>query len=231
MRSELGCVMRFFTIVFLLVFFSISCAEDTQIFPHVDVVNLAELPSAPEGYRYLDFIGGSKEIRCYLVPEDMPRNRFMNEFRDQLDVCLSPIYENRGIYVTQDPSFALPGFYIIAHRKQFRSLDEMDEVTHLRMLLILYEIRKGMREALNIQHVHVYYEEKANKSCNVHYWMLPIREIQKFPRIYDFNVKEYLSQFSFLRNKSEILLCNAKLQQYLKRVHLLEKDEDLQCSY
>ena len=202
-------------------------AANAPTFPYVDVVNLAELPHAPQGSRYLDFIGGAKEIRCYLVPEDLPRNRFMDEYKDQLDPCLTPIYENRGVYVTQDPSFPLPGFYIVSHREHFRSLDAMDDTTHLRLLLVLREVRKGMREALSISHVHVYYEEKANKSCNVHYWILPIRDIEKFPRIYDFNVKTYLSQFSFLKNKAAILQNNEKMRKYLQEAKLLQKDNAL----
>lgn len=194
---------------------------------YYDVSNLSELPQLPEGYRYFDFIGGSKEIRCFVVSEDMPRNKFIEENEELLGVHLKPIYKYNGICVRQDSSYALPGFYIVSPIEHYRSLDEVDEVTHARLFFILREIRKGMREALNIQYAHVYYEEKANKSCNVHYWILPINDIKKYPRLYNFNVKDYLEQFLFSSNKERMIQYNELMRAYIEKVNLLERDKTL----
>jgi len=194
-----------------------------------DVNHRSELPIPPEGFRYLDFIGGERELRCFLVPFDMPRAQFVEECESLLDLSLQPIYKNKGICVRQDASFPIPGFYILSFLKHYRSLDEIDEVTSLRLFLILREIRKGMRTALNIPFIHLYYEEKPAKSCNVHYWLLPINVEggEKHPIIYDLKLKEYLQKFIFSEKKEKILDYNEKMRAYLSSRQLREKDDAL----
>ena len=124
---------------------------------YYDVNELSELPPLSEQFRYFDFIGGTKEFRCFVVSRDLARNKFMEQNQELVEECLRPLYENKGIVVKQDASFALPGFYIVSLLKHYRSLDEIDEVTFLRVQLILRVIRKGMREHLGIQYTHIYY--------------------------------------------------------------------------
>ncbi|MDD3182300.1 MAG: hypothetical protein PHD48_05815 [Alphaproteobacteria bacterium] len=193
----------------------------------LEVKSLSELPQPPDGYRYFDFIGGSKGLKCFLVPKDTPRGKFMNDIEPQLDECLMPIYKKNGICVRQDASFALPGFYIVNPIEHYRSMDEIGEVDNLRLALIVREIRKGMREALGIKHIHMYYEEKANKACNVHYWLMPIVDIVKYPTIAHVRPMEYLKQFSIADHRETILEYNEKMRSYIRDTHLAEKDEDL----
>jgi diadenosine tetraphosphate (Ap4A) HIT family hydrolase len=194
---------------------------------YCDVTDLAELPLLPRGWRYFDFIGGTKEFRCFVAPEDMPRNKFMADNEERFDECLKHVYKNNGIIVKQDASFALPGFYIVSHLHHYHSLDEFDEVTHLRMFFILREIRKGMRERLGIQNIHIYYEERAVVSHNVHYWLVPITDIEKHPRLYNFDVKKYLDQFLFSQNRDRIMQCNNLMKKYIQDVNLVERDNVL----
>lgn len=158
---------------------------------YFDVNNLTELPELPKGLRFFDFIGGTKELRCFVATEDMPRNQFIEEYEDSLDACLKPIYKFNGICVKQDASYALPGFYIISPTNHYRSIDEIDEITHLRLFFILREIRKAMREVLQIEHIHLYYEEKKSKSCNVHYWYMftgyPREHVHKYQNLFGLN--------------------------------------------
>lgn len=191
---------------------------------YYDVNNLSELPPLLSGRRYFDFIGGSKEIRCFPAPEDKPRGEFIEENEEFLDECLHPIYKNDGICVRQDASYPVPGFYIINPIRSWRSLDIIDELTFLRLFYILREVRKGMREVLNIPYAHIYYEEKINKSCNVHFWLLPIYDIEKSPRIYNFNILEYLTKYKLSEEKKKIIECNGKMKEYLKTIQLLDKD-------
>jgi diadenosine tetraphosphate (Ap4A) HIT family hydrolase len=194
---------------------------------YCDVENLEQLPPLASGLRYFDFIGGSKELRCYIAPEDMPRNRFIEENPALFDETLHPVYRNAGIIVKQDASYALPGFYIVSHATQYRSVDEIDGLTSLRLFFILREIRKGMREKLGIEIVHVYYEERPVVSHNVHYWIVPIIGMGKNPRLYTLDIKKYLEQFRFSQNKEKIFRCNNLITEYIRDIHLLERDNNL----
>ena len=179
---------------------------------YFDVTKLEDLPPLQEGYRYFDFIGGTKEYRCFRAPIDLSRGTFMNQHGHLLDECVQPIYKHNGITISQDTSCPLPGFYIVSPDKQFRSIDEVDPITHQRLSFLTREIRKLMREHLNIQFTHIYYEEKANKGCHVHYWILPINDIKQNPRLYKFDVKDYMDQFTFRDNKQTILDFNKKMK-------------------
>ena len=191
-----------------------------------DISARSELTPEPLGYRYFDCIGGTKEKRYYLAPEYVPRAYFLEEYESYLDECLAPIYKNDNICIRQDPSFAIPGFYIISPVKHYNSLDQMDITTYLRLFLLLYDIRKGMRDILNIEFVNIYYEEKPKKSCNVHLILLPIYNKEN-PRLVNFNLSKHFSEheFCYTKNKKIILENNEKMRRYIENVGLYEKDE------
>jgi hypothetical protein len=194
---------------------------------YYDVDTLEHLPPPAPGLRYFDFIGGTKELRCYIAPAEMPRNRFIEENGGLFDECLRPVYKNAGIVVKQDASYALPGFYIVGHTAQYHSVDEIDGVTSLRLFFIVQEIRKGMREKLGIKTVHIYYEERPVVSHNVHYWIVPIVDMGDNPRLYTLDIKKYLEQFLFSQNKEKILHYNKLIQEHIRNTHLLERDNNL----
>ena len=194
----------------------------------IDVYERSELPPLPPHSRYLDFIGRDKELRCFIVPQEMPRSIFKENHAHLLDDCLKPIYENKGIVVQQDASYPIPGFYIVSLTPHFNAFDKVDEQTHLRMFYLIREIRKGMREELNIPFIHLYYEEKPTQSCHVHYWLLPLYEQDKeIPTIYDIDIKAYLGSFLFSKNKNKIIECNEKIISYFKKIDLWVKDNEL----
>ncbi|HVX01042.1 MAG TPA: hypothetical protein VHA52_11480 [Candidatus Babeliaceae bacterium] len=210
-----------YLLLILIAYSTLSAIE------YQDVAHLSELSSPPQGCRYFDFIGGTKGIRCFIAPQDMSRTQFIEENEALLDPCLTPIYKNAGITIKQDASFPVPGFYIVAPIQPYRSLDTVDEITHLRMFFLLREIRRAMRDVLGIEYAHVYYEEKADKSCNVHYWILPIHDIKKYPRIYNFDVLKYLEQFNYQDNHIKIKEFNNKLKRYIEKSCLVERDNQL----
>ena len=191
-----------------------------------DVNSLSELPPPSQGERFFDFIGGEKEVRCFLAPEDMSRGTFMAEHRYLLGEALQPIYNHNGICVSQDTSCPLPGFYIVSPVEQYTSMDKVDEVLHIRLSFVVREVRKAMREVLGIEYTHVLYEEKASKGCHVHYWILPIDDINKHPRLYEFDVKAYMDQFSFKENKEKICTYNAKMRDHFKQINLMKRDDE-----
>ncbi len=201
-------------------------AEAALPVEYVDVGDRAEIPAAPAGWRYLDFLGGTRHLRCYLVPRDLPRSRFMAEHPDQLDESLHPIYDHDGIVARQDASYALPGFYIVSLDRQYRSMDEMGELLHLRVFLILREIRAGLRNRLGVEHAHLYHEEKPDESSNVHYWLMPARTdvTEKASVIMRLDLRKYLSQFRFPTERDTICAYNRAMRDYLHAVDLRSRD-------
>lgn len=195
-----------------------TSAGDAHEIAFVDVDTRSDLPRPPRGMRYLDFLGGTKELRCFLVPYDYPRLQFLNFSEELLDPSLLPIFEDNGIVLRQDASYAVPGFYVIGFRKQYRSLDEMPQRKFLKAFAILHRARTIMREVLNIEHIHVYYEEKPAKSCSAHFWLLPIYEEagRDVPIIYDINLRSYLETFRFSERRGDILSANAIMREHMR---------------
>jgi hypothetical protein len=188
-------------------------------FPYIDVDAKAELPQAPAGHRYLDFIGGDRELRCFLVPRAMPRADFLRDRIDQVDEALRPVYERRDVVVRQDCSYALPGFYVVSYATRYAAFDLAPMSRHLELSAVLYEVRRAMRSDLGIEHIHLHYEEKDEPSCSVHYWLLPIesRRGRKETLLTHLDLHEYLRRFRFRETRERILDCNARLRAALLR--------------
>lgn len=195
---------------------------------HLDVSDCSELPEAPAGFRYLDFLSEPKGFRCFLIPRDMPRGEFLEKHSHLLDERLQPIYQHDGITVRQDSSFPIPGFYIVHPKIAGSSFDEINETLHLRTSFVMREIRKGMREALGIEHIHLYYEEKRKRGFDIHYWLLPIYNFRvDKDYISAFFLREYLDSFDFQVEKEKILHFNNLMKNYLHKVNLLSRDKQL----
>jgi hypothetical protein len=196
---------------------------------YIDVETRADLPPAPPGLRYLDFLGGNKELRCFLVPQGMPRCHFMSKHADLLDEALHPVYQHNGICVRQDASYPLPGFYIVSLDRQYSAMDHMDEVTHLRVALVLRELRSGVREGLGIEYIHLHYEEKPDPSCNVHYWVMPVldRQTQTTTVILRLDIRKYLNGFRFREERKDICANNEKMRGHFRTTELAARDDDL----
>ena len=191
---------------------------------YIDVYDLKELPKLDEEYRYLDFLGGTKQFRCYIVSKDLPRCIFMEEYREELDDILMPIYMDEDICISQDASYALPGFYIISLRKHFRNIMELDYKLYQKIGFWIYEVRKAMKDILNIEYVNVYYEEKSSGSANVHYWLMPVDTKDKTaPKLHYLYLKDYLEQFKLSDNKEKIKEYNTKIKKYIIENKIADK--------
>lgn len=193
----------------------------------IDVLDLWDRPRPPPGTRYLDFIGGEKEIRCFLVSDALPRIVFMEEHPDLLDSALQPIYESDVLNVRQDASYALPGFYIVGLRAPVASLDRLPVQVHLRMSLVLYEVRAAMRSLLGIDLIHLHYEERPQPSCTVHYWLMPLlRERCGSPYVIThLNLLAYLNQFRFRETRDRIYDYNGRMREHLRCSGLHEREQ------
>ena len=197
-----------------------------------DISNKLEVVPEPEGCRYFDCIGGLKEKRYYIAPENVSRGEFLEKNEHLLDECLMPVYKHNGICIRQDPSFPIPGFYILSPIVHYKALDEMDPLLNSRLFFLLYHTRKGMREELGIEFINIYYEEKPKRSCNVHFILLPIYA-EPYPRLYDLDLNAYLSQYEFLYSKYKdiIIVHNQKMRDYFKRIRLGEQDDLFKDGY
>ena len=183
---------------------------------YFDVDTKDELPPAPAGHRYLEFLGGARHLRCYVVPNDAARNEFMKSLTD-LDECHEPVYRHAGLTVRQDASYALPSFFTVSFERQYRSLDVVDAANHAAAAALIREVRIGMRQELGIECIHIHYEEKADKSCNVHYWLMPVPSVagDKSTAITRLDIRRYLGQFRFQEQRDAILESNARMRAYL----------------
>lgn len=189
--------------------------------PHVDVESLDDLPPAPPGSRYLDFIGGELGWRCFTVPSSMPRCDFFTEYAHLLDKDLLPAIIDTGLVtVRQDSSFPIPGFYIIGFKMQYRSLDRIPEDAWASSAKVMRELRKAMRHLLGIEHIHMYYEEKPHPTCTTHFWLLPVdRAIRNDPDgsvVERLNVHDYLREFRLVDERAAITNNNRLLSRHFE---------------
>lgn len=190
---------------------------------YYDVSNLNELPEIKKGYRYLDFLGGTKQFRCYVVSKDLPRCLFMEKHREELDEILLPIYIDEDICISQDASYALPGFYIISFRKHYKNITEITPELYLKINYWVYQIRLAMKELLKIRYANIYYEEKSSNSANVHYWVMPIVDEIDVPKLHYINLKDYLEKFKLEENREKIKEYNKLMKKYIDDMKISDK--------
>ena len=201
--------------------------SENKQYKYIDVNTLKELPKLSEEKRYLEFLGGTKQYRCYIVDKDLPRCDFYKNNSELVSEFLKPVYKNHGIVVAQDNTFPIPGFYIISYEKQYNSIDELPNSLAIRTTGLIQEIRKIMRDKLNIKYVNIYYEEKNSKSNNVHYWILPKTNLVNLKdKLYEMDLKTYLEKFKLQENKSKIIKYNKLVKDELKK-NYKEIDDEL----
>ena len=193
---------------------------------YIDVEKKEDFPPEPKGMRFIHFYGGTKNYRGYLVPEDLSRTDFMEQYSEYIPIQNIPIYENNGIILRADPKFPCPGFYILSLNKTYKAFDFLDDITFLRFSFILKKAKEGMRNALGINYAHLLSNEKSDPYVNVHFWLVPVNGITS-PDLLDFDVKTYLNSFIHKENIDKIIIYNNKLRKYFEEINLVEQDNAL----
>lgn len=193
---------------------------------YIDVEERCDFPQEPKGMRFIQFYGGTKNYRGYLVPENLSRADFMELYPEYIPEQNIPVYENNGIILRADPKFPCPGFYILSLSKTYRAFDLMDDITFLRFSFILKKAKEGMRKALGINYAHLLSNEKSDPYVNVHFWLVPVNGTTS-PDLLDFDVKKYLSNFVPKENIDKILVYNKLLKKYFEDINLVEQDNNL----
>lgn len=77
--------------------------------------------------------------------------------------------------IHQDWETPIPGFFIIASRKNRVSIDEFDDKEMDEFFSLLKKLRKGMRDVLNIKTVS-YWQDEGTHHKTFHLWVLPRHE-------------------------------------------------------
>ena len=189
----------------------------------IDVEKREDFKDPPIGYRYIHFYGGTKNYRAYLVPENLSRADFMEQYPEYIPEQNIPIYNNNGIILRADPKFPCPGFYILSLSKTYKAFDLVDDITFLRFAFILKKAKESMRKVLNINYAHLLSNEKSDSYVNVHFWLVPINGVTS-PDLLDFDIKEYLNSFKPKEEIEKIILYNNKLRKYFEEIDLVTQD-------
>ena len=121
----------------------------------IEVYSLKELSSLPEGLKYFACIGGNKNFECYLESVTLSRSSFMEKYLNELDKCHIPIYEDENIIIRQDAQIAIPGFYIVATRKSYKNISQMDLNTYYKCLYFSSLVRKGLKKNFGIERAYM----------------------------------------------------------------------------
>lgn len=195
---------------------------------YIDIDNIKELPKISSENRYIEFFGGTKKYRCFIVDKDYTRYSFYREHLELIDKSLYPIYRNRGILVAQDNIFPMPGFYIISYDKQYKNITELPESLIIRTNHIIRCIRKIMNEKLKIKFVSIYCEEKNDEYANIHYCIIPkYKKLDLTKNLYEMNMKEYLNSFDFNKTKKDIIKYNNTIKKELLKINYKKFDDEL----
>ena len=193
---------------------------------YIDINNLDCLPNVPKNKRYLEFIGGTKKYRCFIVDDNYSRWDFYNEHLELIDKVFHPIYKNRDILVTQDNNFAVPAFYKISYNKQYNYITELPDSLIIRTNNLIKYIRKIMFEQLNIKYVSVYCEE--GQSSNIYFWIIPNFEIINInDKKYNISMKNEFKDFNIEETRKKIIKFNNKIRKELIKINYKKIDDEL----
>lgn len=177
----------------------------------------------PQGLYWCEFYGGRKNYRCFLVSEHLRRAELLQQeaYIALLDQSINPIYNYTDIVVRQDPTHAMPGFYIVAPRQAYRSTDALDLGLYMSMRFIDFRVSHTLKESYNIKCLYRVNEERKVAYQNVHTWLLPLDHLPHQTSIEEWNTLEYMLKFASWRQyKKEIISLNKKMKAELEHSKL-----------
>ena len=188
----------------------------------IEVYYLNELPSVDSDLKYFACIGGSKNYQCFLESKKLSRAEFMKKYKDQIDSCHIPIYEDEDIIIRQDAQIPIPGFYVIATNQIYEKLSYMDVELYKKCLLYSAFVKKLLLEEFDIRNVFMYYEEHYIKPSSTHFWVMPIYDdiINKYglnPTIFNYDIWKYQDLFEFQNTKNQIYEINKVMRKKLRK--------------
>jgi diadenosine tetraphosphate (Ap4A) HIT family hydrolase len=87
------------------------------------------------------------------------------------------IYEDEYFHAHQDVAYPIPGLVILASKRHFYCMDELNHDESQRYMDLIRRIREAQRKELSIEHVYYFYNE--DTTHHFHLWMVPRYEWMK----------------------------------------------------
>ena len=112
--------------------------------------------------------------------------------------------------IHQDWEVPIPGFFIIAHLRRLKSIDEFTDEEAIELINLIRKVRKGMRDILKIEEVYFFQNEDTEHGYNVwifprHTWMEKFgRKIQSVRPIMNHAKENMLSNGVFKEIKEDV---------------------------
>jgi len=193
--------------------------DNNILFVDIEEYSTFQSLHTPQGLYWCEFYGGRKNYRCFLVSEHLRRAELLQQeaYLALLDQSVSPIYNYSDIVVRQDPTHAMPGFYIVAPKQAYRSTDALDLGLYMSMRFIDFRVSHTLKESYNIKYLYRVNEERKVAYQNVHTWLLPLDHLPHQTSIEEWNTLEYMLKFASWRQyKKEIISLNKKMKAELQ---------------
>lgn len=193
-----------------------------EIGKKIEVYSLSELSQLSNDLKYFACIGGNKNYECFIESKKLSRALFMEKYLDDLDKCHIPIYEDKDIIIRQDAQIAIPGFYIIATKSNFKNIIQMDLETYQKCLYFVSLIRKELKNNFDIDRAYMYYDEHYRKPSSTHFWVMPlyekvIKDNNLNSTILSDDIWKYQELFEFSQTKKDIYEINQGMTKILTK--------------
>lgn len=140
---------------------------------------------------------------------------------------LDPIWFDDFFVIRQDAECPVPGFYIVSTRQHIHTIGDLTQKQASELGLVLNRLRQTMLTMLTIERIHVILEERKIEP-HLHIWLLPLwpdimRKYQIDPKIWNSNIYQYISLFSYEDNRNTILKYNQIMRDSLKSDPVLSR--------
>ncbi len=170
-------------------------------------------------YRFID---GSEIV----VNDNTCRGCFL-ENEENLPIEILPIWHNDFFVIRQDAEIPMPGFYIVSTRQHIHTVGDLSYEKSAELGVIINILRKTMCKVLKIDRIHMILEERIIEP-HLHIWMLPLwPNVMKHknidPKVWNSNILQYMTSFSYEENKAAIIQYNDKMRAALKDDKILKK--------
>jgi hypothetical protein len=142
------------------------------------------------------------------------------------------LYRRHGIEIAHDGQVGIPGAFTITCRLP-RDIDATrSAIIYLRMRFLEYQLRIALRQELGVEYAYKIQEAKIATGADLSPMrILPIVNIEKYDRIYNFTIKNYIEENgSWSTHKREILESGRLLKAWIAKVELLAQDAELESA-
>jgi diadenosine tetraphosphate (Ap4A) HIT family hydrolase len=104
------------------------------------------------------------------------------------------IKKAKYFFVHQDPLIPLPGFLVIASRRHYQSITDMQEAEYNEFSALVRDARSAIKEAIDVEYITIVQEES---SIHFHLWFFPWSQslIEKYGKPSLSKIREIMSDF------------------------------------